>query len=505
MICWQGPRDHRQRHRQLLGDVREETQLGFVDLLPAAGLQTLLLLVAAAAVLAQVVLDKPCCKGCSQQHVEHPGGHRGIPCRPEVDRKRVDGAHCSGDVVSVAYLDAVVPGLQVGEREVIARHRPLVVVVLEPAGVGVVAAVDVVERDETDSPEPLSGPERQLPVVREQGIDAAQLVAEAHVAEKNRRSVGLLLESGFLDGHQSVDAAEVEHSAPGVGKGGSVAVFDGAQPVGVAVGHHVARAGGVLLQSAVGADPQVAAAALEDAVHGALHPLDEGDRVAREADEPAACAEPQRVGRAAVDGEDVVGDGFAALVEAVDARRVAFHIVAHGPLAAVSEPDGPLVLGAEREEEVLDLQYVVEMELRAVADRGAGSFAAEHEAEDAAAHRGHPQSVGRALVEGVDVFQFVGRAERVHRAVAVGVVVQPRTFGADPEQVAPAPGEDVDRVVDQLAVAGGDLRGVVGAEPFAGMELLDAEDALALGADPERPFAVAVDGPDGFREVVGQG
>lgn len=92
----------------------------------------------------------------------------------------------------------------------------------------------------------------------------------------------------------------------------------------------------------------------------------------------------------------------------------------------------------------------------------------------------------------------------MQRAVAVGVVVQPRPFGADPEQVAPAPGEDVDRVVDQLAAAGGDLRGVAGAEPFAGMELLDAEDALAFGADPERSFVVAMDGPDGLREVAGQ-
>ena len=144
------------------------------------------------------------------------------------------------------------------------------------------------------------------------------------------------------------------------------------------------------------------------------------------------------------------------------------------------------------------------MQLLDPAYRGLRRRAAQRHAEYAAAHRGHPQRVGRSLVQGVYVFERRRGAERADAPVAVRIVVQSFAVGADPEQVASAAGEGVDRIVEQLAVVGRELLHVRRGELLAVVEVGDAQDAFAFGSDPERPLVVDVERADGFREVVGQ-
>ena len=442
--------------------------------------------------------------GQQQQHVETSGRRGRIPRRFETYRQRIDRTFGPGDVVAVTHVEPVGAGRQVGERELRRRAGPLVVVAVQTAVIAVVAAVHVVERRDRDLEDALSVSERQHAVAGEHVADVADAVVEPDVAEQHRGIVLLLAEARILDGHQSVDAAEEEGARPRVGETGPVAVFDGVQSVRIAVGHHVARVGRVLHQTAVGAQPEVALAVFENAVHGVADARNVRGRIPPEFDQPAAGAEPHGAVAAAVDGEDVVGDGAAPRVELEDFAAAAGDVVADCAAAAVAEPHRRTVFGVEREEEVLDLQFVVEMQLLDPAYRGLRRRAAQRHAEYAAAHRGHPQRVGRSLVQGVYVFERRRGAERADAPVVVRIVVQSFAVGADPEQVASAAGEGVDRIVEQLAVVGRELLHMRRGELLAVVEVGDAQDAFAFGADPERPLVVDVERADGFREVVGQ-
>ena len=83
----------------------------------------------------------------------------------------------------------------------------------------------------------------------------------AHVEQKTTANSDLLDNSVYT-------FAEEEQPCLRIGEVGPVAVFDGIQAVGVSVGHYVTRVGCILHQSAVGAQPEVALAVVEDAVHG---------------------------------------------------------------------------------------------------------------------------------------------------------------------------------------------------------------------------------------------
>ena len=299
-------------------------------------------------------------------------------------------------------------------------------------------------------------------------------VVEAHVAEEDRRVERLFLEAGFLDGDQPVDAAEEEQPRLRVGEVGPVAVFDGVQAVGISVGHHVARVGRVLHQSSVGAQPEVALAVVEDAVHGVGDARDER-RVACDLYQSAARAEPEALVLGLVDREDVVDDGAAVVVEFGDLVRIRMRVVAYGPASAVAEPHDRIVLLVEGEEEFFDLQFLVEVESLDLADFRMGLRSAQRDAEYTAAYRSHPQGVRRRLAQRVDEPHLLGDAEAVDPSVGIGVVVQPVAVGADPQQVAAACGESVDRVVQQIAVGRGFLFDMGRVEGLSVVEVGDAQ------------------------------
>ena len=179
-------------------------------------------------------------------------------------------------------------------------------------------------------------------------------------------------------------------------------------------------------------------------------------------------------------------------------------VVAYGPASAVAEPHDRIVLFVEGEEELFDLQFLVEVEPLDLADLGTGLRPAERDAEYAAAYRGHPQRVRRRLAQRVDEPHLLGDAEAVNPPVGIGVVVQPVAVGADPQQVAAACGESVDRVVQQLAVGRGNLFDMGCVEGFSVVEIGDTQQSFAFGAHPQAAFVVDVERTHWFRKVVGQ-
>ena len=78
-----GPRDHRQRHGQLLCDVREKSHFRFVDLLFAPAFEALQLFGLALPVAEQVIAQGHGDGGQRQQHVEQLCQKCGVPGRFE--------------------------------------------------------------------------------------------------------------------------------------------------------------------------------------------------------------------------------------------------------------------------------------------------------------------------------------------------------------------------------------------------------------------------------------
>ena len=499
-----GPRDHRQGHGQLLGDVRHEAHFRVVDLFAAAYFELLLAFRSLAAVSHQVVADRAADSQQDNEYVEYLREGGGVPCRADAYRERVDGAVLSGDVVVVADVEFVVSRREVGEREASRTCDPLLVEPGQLAEIGVVAAVDVVECRDRESEDALVVAQGQHAPAREQALDAEYLVGDADVAELYGRREGGFLVGGLLDGDDSVRATEKEGSVRGVVVTGSVAVFDGVQPVGVSVYDRIVGLRGVADQSAVCAEPEIVFFVLEDSVDGAVRGADR--RVALQGYEPAAGSEPYVPVPGAVDGVDVVGDGVAPVVELEHLALAGPQVVAYGAPSAVSEPHQVVSLRVEREEEVLDLQFIVEMQAFDGPDLRPGVVSREFDPVDPAPDRGDPQRRGVGFVQSVNVFQCPGdgRLDPVYGVVAVGVVVQPVAVASDPQHVAVAVRKGVDRIVEQRAVCRGDLPGVLPVELLLAVEVADAEDPFALCPDPEGPFVVDNQGACGFREAVGE-
>lgn len=261
--------------------------------------------------------------------------------------------------------------------------------------------------------------------------------------------------------------------------------------------------GRVLHQSSVGAQPEVALAVVEDAVHGVGDARDER-RVACDLYQSAARAEPEALVLGLVDREDVVDDGAAVVVEFGDLVRIRMRVVAYGPASAVAEPHDRIVLLVDGEEEFFDLQFLVEVESLDLADFRMGLRSAQRDAEYTAAYRSHPQGVRRRLAQRVDEPHLLGDAEAVDPPVGIGVVVQPVAVGADPQQVAAACGESVDRVVQQIAVGRGFLvRHGLRRRSFC-RRSWGCAIILRPCSHPQAAFVVDVERTHGLRKVVGQ-
>ena len=95
--------------------------------------------------------------------------------------------------------------------------------------------------------------------------------------------------------------------------------------------------GRVLHQSSVGAQPEVALAVVEDAVHGVGDARDER-RVACDLYQSAARAEPEALVLGLVDREDVVDDGAAVVVAFGDLVRIRMRVVACGIYRSLPKP-----------------------------------------------------------------------------------------------------------------------------------------------------------------------